>query len=135
MKLIDHVFYNNQTGEIYFIKKLTHKQAENNCRLNSAFNMSCVPQSTLSPFINKKSQKINLSTMTLEPRNVPEPTLQQQVREKRNAYLKSSDWTQVPDGPFTDAQRAEWATYRQQLRDMPIDTYVTASDVVWPTRP
>lgn len=40
-------------------------------------------------------------------------------RTLRNNMLAASDWTQVADAPFTDAQKYEWADYRQQLRDAP----------------
>ena len=40
----------------------------------------------------------------------------QQVRNWRNSQLARTDWTQLPDAPV-DA--AAWATYRQQLRDLP----------------
>ena len=39
-----------------------------------------------------------------------------QVRLWRNVQLAQTDWTQVADAPV-DA--AAWATYRQQLRDLP----------------
>ena len=39
--------------------------------------------------------------------------------EKRNRLLSASDWTQVPDSPLSDAKKAEWATYRKALRDIP----------------
>ena len=39
-----------------------------------------------------------------------------QVRAKRDQLLKDSDWTMLMDTP-TD--KAEWATYRQALRDLP----------------
>lgn len=32
--------------------------------------------------------------------------------------LNKSDWTQVPDVPLTGPERAAWAQYRQQLRDI-----------------
>lgn len=41
-----------------------------------------------------------------------------EIRGKRNQYLKASDWTQVPDSPLSDEKKAEWRTYRQALRDM-----------------
>ena len=41
-----------------------------------------------------------------------------QFRNRRNGYLADSDWTQASDSPLTDAKKQEWATYRQQLRDM-----------------
>lgn len=40
------------------------------------------------------------------------------IRFLRNRLLAESDWTQLPDSPFTTEKKAEWATYRQQLRDI-----------------
>jgi hypothetical protein len=40
------------------------------------------------------------------------------VRTIRDGMLARSDWTQLPDSPLTESQRAEWATYRQALRDI-----------------
>ena len=59
------------------------------------------------------------------------------IRNKRNELLKESDWTQVNDSPLTDAKKAEWATYRQALRDLP-GSYTdddAFADVVFPTQP
>jgi hypothetical protein len=39
-----------------------------------------------------------------------------QIRLWRDAQLASTDWTQVSDAPV---DHAAWATYRQQLRDLP----------------
>ncbi|WP_422387668.1 phage tail assembly chaperone [Gemmobacter caeni] len=33
--------------------------------------------------------------------------------------LSDSDWTQLADAPLTPAKQAQWATYRQELRDIP----------------
>ena len=38
---------------------------------------------------------------------------------ERNKLLSESDWTQLPDSPLSTEKKAEWATYRQALRDMP----------------
>ena len=40
-------------------------------------------------------------------------------REKRDRLLKASDWTQMPDSPLSESKKAEWAAYRQALRDLP----------------
>jgi len=53
------------------------------------------------------------------------------VRAKRDALLAASDWTQVADAPV-DA--AVWATYRQQLRDLP-QNYILPEEVEWPEEP
>ena len=57
--------------------------------------------------------------------------------EKRNNRLIDSDWTQMPDSPLSDSKKAEWATYRQQLRDLP-SSYTDDDDlnsIVFPTKP
>lgn len=41
------------------------------------------------------------------------------TRPQRDQLLAASDWTQLPDAPLTDDQRAAWRTYRQALRDLP----------------
>ena len=61
------------------------------------------------------------------------------VRQERNAFLNSSDWTQLVDSSLTDEKKAEWATYRQELRDLPATSNEgnggKVSEVVWPTPP
>ncbi len=55
-------------------------------------------------------------------------------RQVRNDLLALSDWTQLPDGALTAAKVAEWATYRQALRDLDVDG-IDPADVDWPTPP
>lgn len=52
------------------------------------------------------------------------------VRAERNSKLAASDWTQLADAPV-DA--AEWAVYRQALRD--ITTQPDPFAIVWPEMP
>lgn len=57
------------------------------------------------------------------------------LRERRNALLTACDWTQLPDAPLTDAQRAAWQTYRQALRDLPEDTdSLIPGGIDWPVK-
>lgn len=58
-------------------------------------------------------------------------------RHSRNILLSESDWTQAVDSPLTDEQKAEWATYRQTLRDLPstLETYDEITGVEWPDTP
>ena len=59
------------------------------------------------------------------------------LRNKRNELLKESDWTQVNDCPLSDSKKQEWATYRQELRDLP-SLYQSANniaDVIFPNIP
>ncbi len=59
------------------------------------------------------------------------------VRNIRDFYLTASDWTQMSDSPLTDAKKAEWAAYRQALRDMPTSnaSVTDKSEVTWPVKP
>ena len=43
------------------------------------------------------------------------------MREERDYLLLLSDWTQVNDSPLSAEKKAEWATYRQELRDLTND--------------
>lgn len=132
-----YVFYNNITGDIHFIKKFTERQAMYNCNMNN--NVSCILESELGYVLDKNKQKIDLDTMTLvaQPMQYTGPTVSEQIRHERNLRLKICDWTQAADSPLSDSKKAEWATYRQALRDIP-STYSSATsirDVVWPTKP
>jgi len=55
------------------------------------------------------------------------------IRETRDQILKDTDWT-MTSGATVD--QAQWAAYRQVIRDIP-QTYKDKSpdDVVWPTQP
>ena len=55
------------------------------------------------------------------------------IRLKRDEILMSTDWT-MTTGATVD--QAQWAAYRQVIRDIP-QTYKdkTPDDVVWPTQP
>lgn len=59
------------------------------------------------------------------------------LRESRADLLKQSDWTQSADSPLSDSKKAEWASYRQELRDLPskYSNSDSIGDIVWPTRP
>ena len=61
------------------------------------------------------------------------------LRTERNARLAASDWTQLQDSHLSDAKKAAWADYRQELRDLPDEITLTSpSDldaVTWPLDP
>jgi hypothetical protein len=54
------------------------------------------------------------------------------IRFRRSALLKESDWTQLPDVPQTT--RDAWATYRQALRDITLQSGFPTS-INWPVTP
>ena len=78
-----------------------------------------------------------LEWVTIDGNNVEdyeEPSLTwDNIRAMRNEILHDTDWT-MTTGATVD--QAQWAAYRQNLRDLP-QTYKdkTPDDVVWPTQP
>ena len=59
----------------------------------------------------------------------PAPTADQ-VRAERDSKLAATDWMALSDNTLT----AEWATYRQALRDVP-DQVGFPENVDWPVEP
>jgi hypothetical protein len=72
-------------------------------------------------------------TFTFNPR-YPDATNEQkweQIKLWRNAELKATDWTQLPDAPVN---KEAWAEYRQALRDLPAQAGL-AEEAVFPAQP
>lgn len=53
------------------------------------------------------------------------------IRSQRDLLLKECDWTQLPDVPVNIPA---WSNYRQNLRDIPIQSGFP-QNVVWPEKP
>jgi hypothetical protein len=53
------------------------------------------------------------------------------VRNSRTEKLKDCDWTQIAD---STADKTAWATYRQALRDVPLQAGFPW-EITWPTQP
>ena len=65
-------------------------------------------------------------------------------RQYRNELLANTDWTQSNDSPLSEEKKKEWATYRQELRDITktakpkcvVDSpSLDPSSVTFPTKP
>ena len=56
------------------------------------------------------------------------------VRSQRDAMLRDTDWTQIADASLGAHTAEEWATYRQELRDLPAG-FSKVSEVVFPDDP
>lgn len=85
---------------------------------------------------------VDLGTLSLIPREVdPEAANEQNMfllRVMRDRKLTDCDWRVVADSPLSEAQRSEWVTYRQALRDLPSTIQgplLSLEDVVWPSEP
>jgi hypothetical protein len=57
------------------------------------------------------------------------------LRQRRDAILKSCDWVMMSDSPIAD--KSAWETYRQALRDITngLTTVADVEAVVFPTKP
>jgi len=57
------------------------------------------------------------------------------LRQRRDAMLKSCDWVMMSDSPIAD--KTSWETYRQSLRDITngLTTVDEVNAVVFPTKP
>ena len=58
------------------------------------------------------------------------------VRNQRNTLLMESDWTQAADSPLSDDDKAAWATYRANLRNL--SDHANWPELLpedWPTKP
>lgn len=59
------------------------------------------------------------------------------VRQKRNHFLASTDWTQIPDSPLSESDKEAWRVHRQELRDVVANNPSATSDddITWPAVP
>ena len=60
--------------------------------------------------------------------------IKRNIRFNRDRMLLESDWTQLADSPLSDSKKAEWATYRQTLRDL-TDNIDSSGSVTYPNAP
>jgi len=60
---------------------------------------------------------VAVAEMSAEEIQAAKDSAMSQLRATRNALLLACDWTQIAD--CTIPKKAEWATYRQTLRDLP----------------
>lgn len=73
-----------------------------------------------------------------EPAQEPIPAISL-LRMQRDSLLMQSDWRMNEDYPYADKE--QWKTYRQALRDLPANASPTLDEngmltnVTWPTEP
>jgi len=76
---------------------------------------------------------VQVADMSAEEIQVAKDSAMGQLRNTRNALLLACDWTQIPD--CTIPKKAEWATYRQVLRDFPATVSDARVTITWPHNP
>lgn len=70
---------------------------------------------------------------------LPDPPSQSQLmerlRSKRDGLLRECDYVMMQDYPISVEALAEWASYRQALRDMPEAFGDNPQAAIWPDKP
>lgn len=61
-------------------------------------------------------------------------SLEAQIRNIRDQYLRLTDFTQLPDAPISAEAKSDFVTFRQQLRNI-LDNVTDPTTIVWPTIP
>jgi hypothetical protein len=123
-----HTIYNNVTGDIIVSRSMSDDIVAR--RL-----VEYPEHSALNIKVNSISQKqINLETLEVEDKVITLDVMGY-LRTRRNHELMACDWTQGNDSPLSSLMKTEWATYRQELRDLPTTTYTDIDNIVWPSKP
>ena len=83
------------------------------------------------------TKQINLETLEVEDKAPRTVNVMDYLRVRRNHELTACDWTQGTDSPLSSSKKTEWATYRQQLRDLPSSQQAidNIADVIFPNIP
>jgi hypothetical protein len=80
--------------------------------------------------------KVAVADLTAEEIQSAKDSAMAQIRGTRNSLLAACDWTQIAD---STADKTAWASYRQQLRDLPAGIVALALDprtfTDWPHDP
>jgi hypothetical protein len=98
------------------------------------YNMQTHKLESCKPFIENGYVRVsNVVPKTIKDIELEKIGAMQEIRNQRNQLLSESDWTQIPDAP--SAKKAEWAAYRQALRDFPSTIVDPRDSVVWPSAP
>ena len=109
--------YDTATGEIRSVVEFSPSGIED-ALLN-------IPEGFLAvevgPEVTPGTHYIDAENDDTPTERTPEPLHEvvDDMRARRDGLLFACDWTQLPDAPLTEAQRAAWRAYRQALRDVP----------------
>lgn len=76
---------------------------------------------------------VQVANLSAEEIQAAKDSAMAQLRATRNTLLTACDWTQIPD--CTIPNKAEWATYRQALRDFPATVSDARVNVEFPHSP
>jgi hypothetical protein len=111
-----------QELNVYFIEDALRSELTNTQKYGDPiFTISGAIVERSYPVVDKTDEEIQAESLSKA----------EEVRTERNQKLTGSDWTQLADAPV---DKTAWATYRQALRGIPIQSGFPYS-VVWPDVP
>ena len=119
---MQYTFYDKETGNILFTLASHTKPADGN-----GFYVQGAFDPNEYRIVNGEAVKKSIKEVEADQISIAWV----KFRNLRNAMLKDCDWTQVPDAPV---DQAAWASYRQELRDLPSKTE-DPRNPAWPTPP
>ena len=76
---------------------------------------------------------VQVESLSAEEIQAAKDSAMSQIRGTRNQLLKDCDWTQIADCSIP--KKADWATYRQTLRDLPSTVTDPRTFTDWPHNP
>lgn len=131
-------FYNRNTGDIEKVILTDRRSAGRILEYNA--DLVCVDGEYNA---NQYRFDITQTPPVLVAKNVTFiPDFEVLIRKYRNRRLLASDWTQGADSPLSETKRAEWAVYRQALRDITqtynsntVTNQAEFDAIVWPAKP
>ena len=111
-----------QELNVYFIEDALRSELTNTQKYGDpVFTISGAIVERSYPVVDKTDEEIQAESLSKA----------EEVRTERNQKLTDSDWTQLADAPV---DKTAWATYRQALRGIPIQSGFPFN-VVWPDVP
>ena len=111
-----------QELNVYFIEDALRSELTNTQKYGDpVFTINGAIVERAYPVVDKTDEEIQAESLSKA----------EEVRTERNQKLTDSDWTQLADAPV---DKTAWATYRQALRGIPIQSGFPFS-VVWPDVP
>jgi hypothetical protein len=94
---------------------------------------SLIPNNSLDATSKTCNVTYTIKTLTAQELSERVEVLRSQIRMIRDRYLSLTDFTQLSDVPFSTQAKSEFATFRQQLRDLPNTSDPTT--IIWPSIP
>jgi hypothetical protein len=149
IKIDEHgnpVEYPISAENMFYVMNNTHDYTEEQLRAKgfATINNSMMPAPEYEAQIVSEGDRVKRSDGSIEQIWIKtevstEEKKNQFILRQRYSELMNSDWTQLPNSPLSDQVKAEWAAYRQALRDMPAkydwSKVKNYSDIQWPVRP